>query len=54
MTLLKPENRQIGQNRSDRQLHVLPNYRTADVDEYGSREGQLQKVKSGAIEILDG
>lgn len=53
MTLLKPENREFGQKRTDRQLHVLPNYRAADVDEYGSQEGQIQKIKSGALEILD-
>ena len=53
MTLLKPENREFGQERTDRQLHVLPNYRAADVDEDGSRERQMQKIKSGAAEILD-
>ena len=53
VTLLKPENREFGKPRSDRQLHVLPNYRAADVDENGSREGQLKKIKSGGFEALN-
>jgi methylcytosine dioxygenase len=31
VTLLKPENREFGKPHTDRQLHVLPNYRIADV-----------------------
>ena len=53
VTLLKPENREFGVPRNDRQLHVLPNYRMADVDECGSREAQVEKVRSGAVEVLD-
>jgi len=52
VTLLKPENREFGKPHTDRQLHVLPNYRVASVDEFGSREGQLQKVRNGGVEIL--
>ena len=52
VTLLKPENREFGKPHSDRQLHVLPNYRVASVDEFGSREGQFQKIKNGAVEVL--
>jgi hypothetical protein len=52
VTLLKPENREFGKPHTDRQLHVLPNYRVASVDEFGSRAGQLQKVKNGAVEVL--
>lgn len=36
----------------DEQLHVLPHYILAQVDEYGSVEGQRNKVESGAVEIL--
>lgn len=53
VTLLKPENREFGKPHTDRQLHVLPNYRVASVDEFGSREGQLQKIKNGGVEILN-
>jgi hypothetical protein len=51
VTLLK-EIRQLGSVRSDRQLHVLPNYRAANVDESGSREAQTRKIQSGALEII--
>jgi methylcytosine dioxygenase len=53
VTLLKPENREFGAPRNDQQLHVLPNYRMSDVDEFGSGEAQIEKVRSGAAEILD-
>lgn len=36
----------------DEQLHVLPHYVLAGVDECGSVEGQRNKVESGAVEIL--
>ena len=37
----------------DEQLHVLPHYILANVDEYGSVDGQQSKVVSGAVEVLN-
>lgn len=36
----------------DEQLHTLPMYVLDDTDEWGSREGIVNRVHSGALEVV--
>uniref|UniRef100_W8ANR5 Methylcytosine dioxygenase TET n=1 Tax=Ceratitis capitata TaxID=7213 RepID=W8ANR5_CERCA len=52
VALLKPSNRD-GRPPDDEQLHVLPLYTMDATDEFESMEGQREKHRTGAVQVLD-
>jgi len=42
-----------GNQEHDEQFHVLPLYTMDTTDEYGNIEGQKEKHKTGAVEVLE-
>ncbi|KAJ8022946.1 Methylcytosine dioxygenase TET2 [Holothuria leucospilota] len=52
VTLTKESIRQTRPQPGDEQLHILPLYYLDSTDEFGSSEGQQEKVRNGSLEVL--
>ncbi|XP_065359292.1 methylcytosine dioxygenase TET isoform X2 [Calliphora vicina] len=52
VALLKPSNRDVS-HPDDEQLHILPLYTMDTTDEFETIEGQREKHRTGAVQILD-
>ncbi|PIK45794.1 putative methylcytosine dioxygenase TET3 isoform X2 [Apostichopus japonicus] len=52
VTLTKDEIRKMRPKPGDEQLHILPLYYLDSTDEFGSSEGQQEKVRNGSLEVL--
>lgn len=51
VTLTK--DKKVVEQPKEQQLHVFPMFVIDETDEFGSKDGQMEKIKNGNIEVLD-